>query len=299
MNSENEMTAFEAYELAKESLEKAQEAYDSCECEDTQNCEHSRAVDNANKACDEARENYLESDEERTWEIREAGNSWGHTYEAVTVDEALSEAAGNMNYSDYVSSCDNDVNRGTIFCTIYAYCEETGEEGSTTVALEPEEPECEKTNHDWQSPYDLLGGLEENPGVWGKGGGVIIREVCMHCGCERVTDTWAQNPETGEQGLKSVSYEPGKYTDEITKKRRVELLSEAAKKLSEAGYDTTEETDEHLIIALPSNTPEEGDEAIEDLRNLLGDNYLVNWTGNGNTDSYGDTSDDVCVEVDI
>lgn len=76
-----------------------------------------------------------------------------------------------------------------------------------TITLDAEEPECEDgEEHDWRSPYSVLGGLEENPGVWGHGGGVIITEVCAHCGRYRVTDTWAQNPGTGEQGLESVEY---------------------------------------------------------------------------------------------
>ena len=45
----------------------------------------------------------------------------------------------------------------------------------------------------------------------GHGGGVIIREVCAHCGAYQVTDTWAERSDTGEQGLRSVKYlEAGK-----------------------------------------------------------------------------------------
>ena len=74
--------------------------------------------------------------------------------------------------------------------------------------IEPEEPECERADgHEWCSPFSLLGGIEENPGCWGHGGGVVIREVCGHCGVYRITDTWAQGP-GGEQGLESVRYEP-------------------------------------------------------------------------------------------
>ena len=81
-----------------------------------------------------------------------------------------------------------------------------------TIRLDPPEPECSGGNeHDWQSPLSLVGGIKENPGVQGHGGGVVIAEVCMRCGCARTTDTWAQDPETGEQGLRSVSYEAGKY----------------------------------------------------------------------------------------
>lgn len=78
---------------------------------------------------------------------------------------------------------------------------------SHKIALEPEEPECEQPEHDWRSPYSVLGGVRENPGVWGHGGGVVIREVCAHCGRYRITDTWAQHRATGEQGLTSTSYE--------------------------------------------------------------------------------------------
>ncbi len=81
------------------------------------------------------------------------------------------------------------------------------EREKVTITLQPTEPECSSEDgHDWQSPIEVVGGIEENPGVWGKGGGVTITEVCSHCGCYRDTDTWAQRPDTGEQGLRSVSY---------------------------------------------------------------------------------------------
>ena len=79
---------------------------------------------------------------------------------------------------------------------------------SETRVYEPAEPKCDEGNeHCWESPHDLVGGLKENPGVFGHGGGVIINEVCRHCGCRRRTDTWAQRMDTGEQGLHEVSYE--------------------------------------------------------------------------------------------
>lgn len=79
---------------------------------------------------------------------------------------------------------------------------------SHTIAIEPDEPDCEDGHeHDWRSPYSVLGGVKENPGVWGNGGGVLLKEVCAHCGTYRITDTWAQCPSTGEQGLHSTAYE--------------------------------------------------------------------------------------------
>ena len=93
---------------------------------------------------------------------------------------------------------------------------------SITVTIEPDEPDCTEGEHDWQSPIEIVGGIKENPGCWGHGGGVIIEEVCLHCGCGRTTDTWAQNPETGEQGLDSVEYETGKYAEQIEAMRKTE-----------------------------------------------------------------------------
>lgn len=76
-----------------------------------------------------------------------------------------------------------------------------------TIAIDPDEPDCVRGHaHDWRSPYSVLGGLRENPGVHGHGGGVIIREVCQHCAAYRSTDTWAQRGDTGEQGLTSIHY---------------------------------------------------------------------------------------------
>lgn len=76
------------------------------------------------------------------------------------------------------------------------------------ISIDPDPPPCEDDHkHRWGAPYSVLGGIKENPGVWGKGGGIISREICRYCGKYRVTDTWAQDPEDGAQGLTSVEYE--------------------------------------------------------------------------------------------
>lgn len=76
------------------------------------------------------------------------------------------------------------------------------------IAVDPDEPACvdKGSKHDWQSPHDIVDGTEENPGVCGHGGGVIVRTVCARCGRYRIVDTWAQDPETGKQGLRSIEY---------------------------------------------------------------------------------------------
>lgn len=81
-----------------------------------------------------------------------------------------------------------------------------GPQYTRTITVHPCEPDCTAQAHHWARPHAVVGGLEENPGVWGHGGGVITTEVCEHCRVQRITDTWAQDPETGEQGLVSLCY---------------------------------------------------------------------------------------------
>jgi hypothetical protein len=47
---------------------------------------------------------------------------------------------------------------------------------------------CKK--HKWESPHEVVGGFEENPGEWSIGGGRFkYVEVCCHCGCYRTKKT--------------------------------------------------------------------------------------------------------------
>lgn len=81
--------------------------------------------------------------------------------------------------------------------------------GQHKVEVHPDEPDCvEGFDHDWRAPIELVGGIKENPGCWGHGGGVVIHEICVICGCRRITDTWAQDMEDGQQGLRSIEYQP-------------------------------------------------------------------------------------------
>lgn len=76
-----------------------------------------------------------------------------------------------------------------------------------TIEVNPDEPDCaDDESHDWQSPHEVVRGLRENPGVYGHGCGVIITEVCCHCGSYKVKDTWAQRSDNGQQGLESIEY---------------------------------------------------------------------------------------------
>jgi hypothetical protein len=157
-----------------------------------------------------ARGRWNASDEVREYafggESLGGGRERGHYHAPSEVEDALRA---------WTEGGDWETSEGTFWINDYAWpidpatnAEVDGDRVSVTVAIEPEAPSCASgQEHDWQSPYSVLGGLRENPGVCGKGGGMISREVCAHCGIYRVTDTWAQDRSTGIQGLTSVSYE--------------------------------------------------------------------------------------------
>lgn len=167
-----------------------------------------RTIGHAEGALEAAREALTDSDCPREWDLAEDGFAY-QTVTAASAEEALQIAVDNCDRANYSES------EGTLYIEVSATCEETGETKSETVTLDEPEPDCpQHREHDWQSPHALVGGLTENPGVHGKGGGVLVTEVCRHCGCKRVTDTWAQNPTTGEQGLRSVTYERDAYSTE-------------------------------------------------------------------------------------
>ena len=128
---------------------------------------------------------------------------WG--YDGIVVEvEAWTASEAAQSYVD-----DGDWNTdelGTVFVTVHVVVDgaDPYDSEAYTITVEPVEPECSSDDHDWSS--EGMGGCDENPGVFGHGGGAIIIERCPHCGVTRTTDTWAQNIETGEQGLTSVEY---------------------------------------------------------------------------------------------
>jgi hypothetical protein len=159
-----------------------------------------------------------------------------------------------------------------------------GEREEHRIRIEPEEPECTDDipdEHDWQSPIEVVGGIESNPGVWGHGGGVIIHEVCATCGAYRDTDTWAQDPQDGTQGLRSLTY---RDADEAS---RAWLRQRAYEDVAERLRDIIEVAqDEHNIArsSIDVSGPDEGEEMLAEIRAALAPDYVADWTGNGNGD---------------
>jgi hypothetical protein len=98
-------------------------------------------------------------------------------------------------------------------CRVFGVTDKQGEKqtmtidwGTELVSIHPPEPPCWADEHSWSAPRAIVGGIESNPGVYGHGGGVVMHEVCKFCGRYRTIDTWAQDRETGTQGLRSVEY---------------------------------------------------------------------------------------------
>jgi len=79
---------------------------------------------------------------------------------------------------------------------------------SYLIVRDPPEPECEASEsgeHRWEAPYKLVGGIRENPGVWGRGAGVATLQVCVLCGTCRNENTATQGANT-EHDHDTVSY---------------------------------------------------------------------------------------------
>ena len=92
------------------------------------------------------------------------------------------------------------------------------EEWTITVQLDPPEPEC-VGEHSWK----------EVPGsVRGHGGGVKLTEFCKRCGVYRHIDTWAQRPDTGEEGFETVWYsDPDSATPKLLAKANAGIHSQS------------------------------------------------------------------------
>jgi len=122
--------------------------------------------------------------------------------------------------------------RTTTWVDVAARDVATDEVAGVLFTVEPEEPECDGYGaHEWSAAWRLVGGLAENPGVFGHGGGVRIHDVCLHCRTERIRDTWAEW--NGQEGLESVEYVEwgpgGRWVDEDDSPWVVERLLWAAK----------------------------------------------------------------------
>lgn len=88
-----------------------------------------------------------------------------------------------------------------------------GENEDIMVTVYPDVPRCLNSGgHEWERPWDIVGGSKSSPGVWSLNAEEIIHEVCMYCGTERITETWAP---AGQSGLTLITYHADKYRESI------------------------------------------------------------------------------------
>ena len=209
----------------------------------------------------------------------------------------LSDAIDKMR--DWMANAEDgfDASAGTVYYSARLYEIGEDEDGDETedevhqeeMSFDMPEPDCTGPEHEWKSPCSLLGGLRENPGVEGHGGGVIIRECCAHCGTYRVTDTWAQRSDTGEQGLHEVTYEDADDASrEWLARRRKRIICEAIDTIT--GADTLAQiTDTEWQITVVDDPDDDGDQTIASLKAAL-PGWDVGWTGDSNTDANDETA---------
>lgn len=179
-----------------------------------------------------------------TYTYREYGG-YEEDFDADSWQEARTWATDKAREGDY----------GEVTETIWVdvYVSDWGDEEHLTVDIDPEAPDCiEGHDHEWEAPHHIVGGIESSPGVWGNGGGVIIKEVCMKCGCSKTVDTWAQNPSNGVQGLTSVSYEEDEYTEHLLPA----AVQEAYGRLDSDACDTARRAAAHILAQIEENFDE-------------------------------------------
>jgi hypothetical protein len=210
-------TATEAYVAAAAAAEVAEAAYDDATCSEAcaatpddhlPDCPNGlalAALHAAQATHDAAREAWLASDEPRDWEVRD--DQAQDTLREVAPDDVEAEIEAWLTDGDW------DTSEGPLYLTAYAYpidpttgeaCAEGRVEGEVTI--EQDAPACaDGEDHEWRTPHSVLGGLADNPGVWGAGAGIVSREVCAHCGAYRVSESARQDGSGGYH--EATSYE--------------------------------------------------------------------------------------------
>lgn len=193
---------------------------------------------------------------------------------------------------EYVDSGDYSTDGETTWVNVTVTDPEDGHYTRVKITVDPEEPDCShEDGHEWEAPFSIVGGIRENPGVHGHGGGVTIHEVCCHCGCHRHRDTWAQDPEDGTQGLESVRYEDD--ADDDTRdwmlSRRIDEIKAA---IEAAGLEPDNLSD--MVIAVPDEPDtDEAEKYLAAIRAALPDGIEADWTGNSDTNGDGETTSDL------
>lgn len=206
----------------------AEATWTACACEacigdDFVACLASQVHDRCERVVVIARADLARSDEPREYEVRDEGATWEITSSPSEIDADVEASVRDGDWGAdgaWVWS-------GGVSCEIDGYSEMHSVE--FVAAL----PDCTEAEHDWQSPHSVLGGCDSNPGVWGNGGGVVIKEVCSHCGIYQLTDTAASDGSGGT--FRAVSYRDADDASLAWVNRRV--LAADVKALESCSYE--------------------------------------------------------------
>jgi hypothetical protein len=119
------------------------------------------------------------------------------TIEADSMAEALEQAEENWQNGSWDGKCLISVR----VAELDDDGEETGEVEWVDVECgdDPTPPDCSDEEHDWCSPYEVVGGLDSNPGVWSRGGTtLVIKRVCRNCGCYKIETHYGSQRNPGQ-----------------------------------------------------------------------------------------------------
>jgi|GEM_PF-5876403 len=271
-----DLTLTQAYQYAAWRAAQLDAQWQECSCascdggaEDAE-CPLYPATLEADRLRDEARAAWLASDEPRAWRVADDQASW--------MVEGLAPSDIEERLEDEAAQYDRDDPREPMLYSLDAAPIDpvTGEadrrEGmGVSGCLDGEEPDCvDGEEHDWCSPLSVLGGLRENPGVWGRGAGIVSRYVCGNCGAYQVHETARQDPCTGTYHA-ATSYEDADDASETWAASRRRKARTAA--LVSALEDEHEEN--ALRAAVDAALDEDEDATADDVRLLLADAAMI------------------------
>ena len=182
----------EAQELIKK-LNNLDDGYDAV----TKMHEHQNALTDMGFTFDQDDDfQYYLTDTTTTYRL--ADSNFDKLIEADSMDEALHEAEEDW------ESCDGwDTESGPMFINVSVQAlDDEGnvtDTGSVDVYIPMEETVCKDEYGEWGSDGEHAGMHTWGDVVTkGNGGGVIVIEMCNHCQCKRITDTWYQRPTDGQ-----------------------------------------------------------------------------------------------------
>ena len=125
--------------------------------------------------------------------------------EAVDMESALVKAEKIWMRGDWGEKC---------VVTVYLEDLESGETDYVDLELgeDPLPPSCiEENKHDWDNPYDVVGGCKENPGCWSSGGmSITTKYCCTLCGSYKISKFKGINGDPHRPEV-SIVYESSDY----------------------------------------------------------------------------------------